>query len=147
MSESVPAEDPTAGEAEALLARAHQIGTAAIGRTNWPYAVVLVGLGATTSIGTLAMNLSVGSTYTVVTIAMLVWVAIFAGSLIFAGRVAGKFGFTKRWGRYASAWAVSYGIAIAIATSELRGNVPLACLASALVAGVTVAGWVKEARS
>lgn len=141
MSESVPAEDPTAGEAEALLARAHQIGTAAIGRTNWPYAVVLVGLGATSSIGTLAMNLSVGSTYTVVTIAMLVWVAIFAG------RVAGKFGFTKRWGRYASAWAVSYGIAIAIATSELRGNVPLACLASALIAGVTVAGWVKEARS
>ena len=140
-------EQPSREEAEQLLAHAKRVGDAAIVGVSWRSVATLVGLGATTSIGTLAMNLSSGPAYVTITTVMLAWVLIIiAGSAIVGNRSATR-GFGKRWGRYILAWAVAYGIAIACATSEFKGNILIACLASALIAGVTLVGAAREARS
>ncbi|MEA9987244.1 hypothetical protein [Subtercola sp. RTI3] len=146
MPDSSPVQ-PSPEEAEQLLAHARRVSTSAVAGVSWPYITALVGLGAATSLGTLAMNLTSGTTYFVSTIAMLVWVALIIGGFIVFGRGSSKLGFQKRWGRYVTAWAFSYGIAIVFATSELKGNVFLAILASLLIAAVTVTSAIKEARS
>ena len=138
---------PSREEAEQLLEQAKRLGDAAIVGVGWRSVATLVGLGATTSIGTLAMNLSTGPAYSTITAAMLAWVLIIIAGSAIAGNRSATRGFGKRWGRYILAWAVAYGIAIACATSELKGNVLIACLASALIAIVTLVGAAREARS
>jgi len=135
---------PSPEEAELFLAHAHQVSATAMAGVSWPYITVLVALGAATSLGTLAMNLTSGTAYLVSTIAMLTWVALIMSGFMLLGRRSSKLGFQKRWSRYMSAWALSYGIAIVCATSELKGNLVIACLASALIAAVTVVGVVVE---
>ncbi len=140
-------QQPSRAEAEDLLAHAQRVKDSALAGVSWRYVVTLVALGATTSLGTLAMNLTTGTAYITITIAMIIWVLIIVTGSAVVGNGSATLGFGKRWGRYMLAWAIAYGIAIVCATSELKGNVLIACLASALIAAVTLVGAVREARS
>jgi hypothetical protein len=140
-------EKPSREEAEQLLAHAQRVSDSALAGISWRSVTTLVGLGATTSIGTLAMNLSTGRAYFTITTVMIVWVLIIIAGSAVVGNKSAALGFGKRWGRYIVAWAIAYGIAIACATSELKGNVLIACVASALIAIVTLVGAAREVRS
>ncbi len=146
MSDHLPAE-PSPDEASELLAHAARVGSSAVARVSGPHVAALVGLGAATSLGTLAMNMTTGAAYVASAVAMFVWVGFVFGGLGLLVRGSSALGFSRRWRAYIVAWAVIYGIAIVCATSELKGNLVIAAIASALIAIVTMAGAVRESRS
>jgi hypothetical protein len=103
-------------------------------------------MGAATSMGTLAMGLTTGVGYLIATIAMCVWVLLAIVFMVLFGRST-RLGFKKRWPAYMIGWGIAYVIAILLVSGSDGQNVVGAVVGAALIAIVTVAGAVIEARS
>lgn len=154
MNEAESSKLPGPDEARELLSRAAAVGAAATAGAGWPAIASLLTLGAATSIGTLALAFTTGAAYVASLVVMLAWVVVGIGFFSVFAR-SSKVGFQRRWGWYIAAWAVAYGIAIAVAVTSARAasatgadpNVVGACLGSALILLVTGGCAWREARS
>lgn len=136
---------PTPEEARDLLARAESLGSSATAAASWPQIAFLLSFGAATSMGTLAMGLSTGTTYTVALVAMLAWTLVLV-LFMFLTTTSSRKGFRKRWGLYIGLWTVTYAWAVVVASTS-HGTATLAvCLSSGLIALVTTACAGYEAR-
>jgi len=137
---------PTPEEARIMLDRVGQLGAGATAGASWPHIATLLTLGAATSMGTLAMGLTTGAGYVIATIAMCVWVLASIIFMVVFGRST-RLGFKKRWPAYMVAWGVAYVIAILLVSGSNGQNIVGAVVGAVLIAVVTVAGAVIEARS
>jgi hypothetical protein len=136
----------TTDEARVMLDRVGQLGAGATAGASWPHIATLLTLGAATSMGTLAMGLTTGAGYVIATIAMCVWVLASIIFMLAFGRST-RLGFKKRWPAYMIAWGIAYVIAILLVSGSNGQNIVGAVVGAALIAVVTVAGAVIEARS
>jgi len=137
---------PTPDEARALLASAGSYGRSATAGAGWPAVTFLLGNGAASSLGTIAMTLAASTAgYFVSMVAMLAWMGVMMGFLIAFNRST-KVGFGKRWTVYLTAWLVPYIIAMMVAGSSDGQNILGGSIAAAvlLVSSVSCAVW--EAR-
>jgi len=137
---------PTPEEARIMLDRVGQLGAGATAGASWPHIATLLTMGAATSMGTLAMGLTTGTGYVIATLAMIVWVVVSITFMLAFGRST-RIGFKKRWPAYMVAWGIAYVIAILLASGSNGQNIVGAVVGAVLIAVVTVAGAVIEARS
>jgi len=137
---------PTPEEARIMLDRVGQLGAGATAGASWPHIATLLTMGAATSMGTLAMGLTTGTGYVIATLAMIVWVVVSITFMLAFGRST-RIGFKKRWPAYMVAWGIAYVIAILLASGSNGQNIVGAVVGAVLIAVVTGAGAVIEARS
>ena len=137
---------PTPEEARIMLDRVGQLGAGATAGASWPHIATLLTMGAATSMGTLAMGLTTGTGYVIATLAMIVWVVVSITFMLAFGRST-RIGFKKRWPAYMVSWGVAYVIAILLVSGSNGQNIVGAVVGAVLIAVVTVAGAVIEARS
>lgn len=147
MSDDENLSDPIdPAQAREWLARADAVGAAASASASWPAVAALLGLGAATSMGTMAMALTAGAAYLACMLAMFAWLGVSLACVIGFTR-SHKLGFRRRWGGYIALWAAAYAVAIALATSPQGRSVVGACVAAALILIVTVGCAWREARA
>lgn len=139
-------DNPGPQQARALLDRAHLVGASVDTNTSWSVVAFLLALGATTSLGTLAMGLSKGHTaYIVETVAMLVWIAVLIVFFVYYGRISSS-GFQRRWRLYGVFWAIAYAIAVTVAAISQGRYTWFVVGASALIMVTTLGSVWKEWR-
>lgn len=139
-------DNPDPQHARAMLDRANLVGATVDANVSWSVVAFLLALGATTSLGTLAMGLSKGLTpYLVEMVAMLVWTAVLIVFFAYYGRTS-RTGFQRRWRVYGTVWGVAYAIAVTVAaTLHGRHTWPMVG-ASALIMVTTLGSVWREWR-
>lgn len=120
---------PTPVEARRLLADAEATGRQATAAASWPAVAVLLALGSTLSLGTLAMGLTSGSAYLVAMLGLMVWTAVVVAFQLAFLR-SHKNGFGRRWGLYMGVVFAVYLVAMVVVSTS-QGE---AVLASSLLA-------------
>lgn len=137
---------PTPDEARRLLADADATGRQATSTASWPAVAVLLALGSTLSLGTLAMGLTSGTNYLIAMLALIVWIAvIIAFQLAFLR--SHKNGFGRRWGLYMGVIFAVYLVAmLVVSTSQGEALLASSLLALALLA-LSVGAATYEAKA
>lgn len=135
----------TPSTAAEMLQKAEQLSKQTHESTKWPYIAFLLGLGAVTSFGTLAMSLLTGSAFGLAYTGTLF--ASFLLLMFFLISTKEKRGFasSSRWKVYIGAWATTYVAAIAV-VSFAHGSIILAALTSGLIFTATLISALVEVK-
>jgi hypothetical protein len=137
---------PDREQAQELLSRAGQLGTAATSGAGWPQLAMLLGLGAVSSMFVILMGTGAGrDIYLPVMFTMFAWVAILIVTGVVFSR-SSKAGFGKRWATTMFAWGILWGVAILIGPNFFAGQPWFFITMAALITAVTTAGTWIEAR-
>jgi hypothetical protein len=148
MNETGTPTAPNADQARRLLDRADRIGGSVRTGAGWPQISLLLGLGAVSSLGVIALAYVAripGASIVLPMGAMLVWLGIFLTmALVFSRSV--KRGFGARWGIYIGAWSILWVGGIILAGSVFAGDIGFAAAHAAALTLVTTGCAVHEAR-
>lgn len=135
-------------DARALLDQADQVGASVRSGAGWPQIAALLGLGAVSSMGVVALTLAVrtpGASVALPIIVMVAWIAIFSTTGVVFNRTS-KRGFGARWGLYIGAWALLWVAAMTLGGTVFEGDLGFAGLMAALLTVTTTACAWYEAR-
>ncbi|KQO00983.1 MULTISPECIES: hypothetical protein [unclassified Arthrobacter] len=139
---------PDADQARRLLAQADQIGGSVRTGAGWPQISLLLGLGAISSLGVIALAYAAqipGASIVLPMGAMLVWLAIFVTMALVFAQTA-KRGFGARWGLYIGGWSVLWVAGIILAGSVFVGDLGFAAAHAAALTLLTAGCALYEAR-
>jgi hypothetical protein len=148
MSDTTNTHGLDAGRAQALLQQADQITASVRTGAGWPHIATLLGLGAISSMGIIALTLAArvpGTPMVLPIVTMMVWIIIFSTMGLVFSRTS-KRGFGARWGLYIGAWAVLWSIAMLVGGTFFQGELWFAGIMAALLTLATTAGAWYEAR-
>lgn len=148
MSDTTKTGHPGAGEAQALLAQADQIGASVRTGAGWPQIATLLGLGAVSAMGVVALGLAAqapGTPVVLSIVTMMVWILIFT-TMAAVFTQANKRGFGVRWAYYIGAWALLWVAAMVLGGTVLEGELWFSALMAALITLTTTACAWYEAR-
>lgn len=148
MNETDTPTEPAADQARRLLDQADRIGGSVRAGAGWLQINLLLGLGAISSLGVIALAYVAqipGASIVLPMGAMLIWLGIFLTMALMFSRTV-KRGFGARWGIYIGAWSILWVGGIILAGSIFTGDVGFAAAHAALLTLVTTGCAVYEAR-
>ena len=146
---SPPQASFSAQEAQELVARASQLQSVAKSGASWPQIMLLLGLGAASSMSMLLFWFVANYNESLVwlpMVGMALWlITLFAFTTRFSQST--KEGFGKRWGTYIGVWGIVWALGIMGGLFLFPTSILYFALAALALFAVTVAGaWIEASR-
>jgi hypothetical protein len=149
MNDTTAPSSPNAGQAQALLDQANHVGSSVRAGASWPAISSLLGLGAVSSMGIIALTYARLASDTSAALPgtfMGVWGLIYLATALFFTRT-NKRGFGLRWGVYMGLWGALWFTGMMLSGFIFRGELWFAGLMAALLTiSTTSCAWYEARR-
>lgn len=144
--QSSTASEISAQSAREMLQEAGRLSSASRSGASWPHIAMLLGLSAISSLSLISFWL-VGRTdqslISIPMVAMLIWLGIFMAVMLVFGNST-KLGFSKRWIRFMSIWAILWIVGVGLGTTIAVNQLWFTLLvASAITVNALIGTWLE----